>query len=41
MRLLSLLGLDRRLRRLRIAAGEGALAAEDRAKLLKLAWDEE
>ncbi|VTU37063.1 putative membrane protein [Variovorax sp. PBS-H4] len=41
MRLLSLFGLDRRLRRLRIAAGEGALAAEDRAKLLKLAWDEE
>src|SRR5215213_5092042 len=41
MSLLSLLGLDARLRRLRIAAGEGALAAEDRARLLKLAWDEE
>ncbi|WP_076998876.1 phage holin family protein [Variovorax sp. KK3] len=41
MRLLSFLGLDARLRRLRIAAGEGALAAEDRAQLLKLAWAEE
>ena len=40
-RLLSLLGLDARLRRLRIAAGEGALAAEDRVQLLKLAWEEE
>jgi uncharacterized membrane protein YqjE len=40
-RLLSLLGLDARLRRLRIAAGEGALAAEDRFQLLKLAWEEE
>jgi uncharacterized membrane protein YqjE len=40
-RLLSLLGLDVRLRRLRIAAGEGALAAEDRVQLLKLAWEEE
>ena len=41
MRLLSLLGLDARLRRLRIALGEGALAAEDRVQLLKLAWEEE
>jgi len=41
MRLLSLFGLDKRLRRLRIAAGEGALAAEDRAQLLRLAWEEE
>ena len=32
-RLLALTGLDRRLRDLRIAAGEGALAAEDRAQL--------
>jgi uncharacterized membrane protein YqjE len=41
MRLLSLFGLDARLRRLRIAAGEGALAAEDRVQLLRLAWEEE
>jgi len=41
MRLLSLLGLDARLRRLRIALGEGALAAEDRVQLLKLAWEDE
>lgn len=36
-----LFGLKSRLRRLRILAGEGALAAEDRAQLLRLAWDEE
>ncbi|CAN7507916.1 phage holin family protein [Variovorax sp. LjRoot290] len=41
MRLLSLFGLDSRLRRLRIAASEGALAAEDRVQLLQLAWEEE
>lgn len=41
MKLLSLFGLDRRLRRLRIAAGEGALAAEDRAQLLRMAWQDE
>lgn len=41
MRLLSLFGLDLRLRRLRILAGEMALAAEDRAQLLRLAWEEE
>ncbi|WP_395347838.1 phage holin family protein [Variovorax sp. UC122_21] len=41
MRLLSLLGLDRRLRRLRIAAAEGAMAAEDRVQLLRMAWEEE
>jgi uncharacterized membrane protein YqjE len=41
MSLSDLLGLKSRLRRLRILAGEGALAAEDRAQLLKLAWDEE
>jgi uncharacterized membrane protein YqjE len=41
MRLLSLFGLESRLRRLRIAAGEGALAAEDRVQLLRLAWEEE
>ena len=38
MKLLSLFGLDRWLRRLRIAAGEAALAAEDRATLLRLSW---
>jgi uncharacterized membrane protein YqjE len=41
MRLLSLFGLDARIRRLRIAAGEGALAAEDRVQLLRMAWDDE
>jgi uncharacterized membrane protein YqjE len=41
MKLLSLFGLDARIRRLRIAAGEGALAAEDRVQLLRAAWDEE
>lgn len=41
MRLNDLFGLKSRLRRLRILAGEGALAAEDRAQLLRLAWDEE
>jgi uncharacterized membrane protein YqjE len=41
MRLLSLFGLESRLRRLRIAAGEGTLAAEDRVQLLRLAWEEE
>ncbi|RST53212.1 phage holin family protein [Variovorax sp. MHTC-1] len=41
MKLLSLFGLESRLRRLRIAAGEGALAAEDRVQLLRLAWEEE
>lgn len=41
MKLLSLFGLDRRVRRVRIAAGEGALAVEDRAQLLKMAWDDE
>lgn len=41
MKLLSLLGLDARIRRLRIAAGEGALAAEDRVQLLRMAWDDE
>ena len=41
MSLASLFGLKSRLRRLRILAGEGALAAEDRAQLLRLAWEEE
>ena len=41
MKLLSLFGLDRRIRRLKIAAGEGALAAEDRAQLVRMAWADE
>ncbi|WP_295978095.1 phage holin family protein [uncultured Variovorax sp.] len=41
MRLLSLFGLNRRIRRLRIAAAEGALAAEDRVQLLRMAWEDE
>ncbi|WP_198084062.1 phage holin family protein [Variovorax sp. E3] len=41
MRLLSLFGLDARVRRLRIAAAEGALAAEDRVQLLRMAWEDE
>ncbi len=39
--LMSLLGLDARLRHLKILAREGALAAEDRVLLLRLAWEEE
>ena len=41
MRLLSLFGLDARIRRMRIAAAEGALAAEDRVQLLRMAWEDE
>lgn len=41
MKLLSLFGLDARIRRLRIAAAEGALAAEDRVQLLRMAWEDE
>lgn len=40
-KLLSLLGLDARIRRLKIAAGEGAMAIEDRTQLLRMAWDDE
>lgn len=40
-RLLAFTGLDSKLRNVRVAAGEGALAAEDRAQLLRLAWEEE
>lgn len=40
-RLLALTGLDGKLRTLRVAAGEGALAAEDRAQMLRMAWEEE
>jgi uncharacterized membrane protein YqjE len=41
MRLLSMFGLNARIRRLRIAAAEGALAAEDRVQLLRMAWEDE
>ena len=41
MNLSGLLGLKSRVRRLRILAGEFALAAEDRAQLLKLGWEDE
>ncbi|MDM0013658.1 phage holin family protein [Variovorax sp. J22P168] len=41
MKLSSIFGLKTRWRRVRILAGEGALAAEDRALLLKLAWEDE
>lgn len=37
----SLFGLKSQLRRLRILAGEGALAAEDRIELLRFAWEDE
>jgi uncharacterized membrane protein YqjE len=41
MRLSSLFGIKSQLRRLRILIGEGALAAEDRAELLRFAWEDE
>jgi uncharacterized membrane protein YqjE len=41
MRLLALFGLDARLRRVRAAVGEGALAAEDRVQLVRMAWEDE
>ena len=40
-KLLSLLGLDARIRRIRIAAGESAMAIEDRAQLVRMAWEDE
>lgn len=40
-KILSMLGLEARLRRLKIAAAEGAMAAEDRAQLARMAWDAE
>ena len=40
-RILAFTGLDSKLRNVRVATGEGALAAEDRAQLLRLAWEEE
>jgi uncharacterized membrane protein YqjE len=41
MRLTSLFGIASQWRRLHILLGEGALAAGDRAELLRLAWEEE
>ncbi|RYF30300.1 MAG: phage holin family protein, partial [Comamonadaceae bacterium] len=41
MRLLALFGLDARIRRVRVALGEGAQAAEDRVQLVRMAWDDE
>lgn len=41
MKLTDLFGLRSRLRRLRIMAGEGALALEDRTHLLRFAWHDE
>ena len=41
MKLLSLLGLDARLQRARMALDEGACAAEDRAQLLSMAWQQD
>ena len=41
MRLLALLGIEPRLQRMRAALGEGSQAAEDRAQLLRLAWEDE
>jgi hypothetical protein len=40
-RLLALLGIDARLRRVRSTFNEASLAAEDRAQLLRMAWDDE
>ncbi|MBN8748763.1 Uncharacterised protein [Xylophilus ampelinus] len=40
-RLLSLFGIDARIRRVRAALSEGATAAEDRAQLLGMAWEDE
>ena len=41
VKLLSLLGLDARLQRARTALDEGARAAEDRAQLLSMAWEQD
>lgn len=40
-KLLALLGIDARIRRFKIAAGESAMAAEDRAQLVRMAWEDE
>lgn len=40
-RLLALLGLDRRIARVRESVNEGVMAAEDRVQLLRMAWDDE
>jgi uncharacterized membrane protein YqjE len=41
MKWFSLFGINSQLRRLRILIGEGAIAAEDRAELLRFAWEDE
>ena len=41
MNLLSLLGIDAQLEKLRNAVGEGALAVEDRVQLAQMEWQEE
>ena len=41
MNLLSFFGIDAQLQKLRTAAGEGALAVEDRFQLARMEWDEE
>jgi hypothetical protein len=41
MKLSALFGIKSRLRRLRIMAGEGAIALEDRSHLLRFAWQDE
>jgi uncharacterized membrane protein YqjE len=41
MNLLSLLGIDAQLEKLRTAVGEGALAVEDRVQLARMEWQEE
>lgn len=40
-RLLALLGLDRRIARVREVLSEGVMAAEDRVQLLRMAWEDE
>lgn len=40
-KILSMLGLEARIRRLKIAAGESAMAVEDRTQLIQMAWDAE
>ncbi|RYF82349.1 MAG: phage holin family protein [Comamonadaceae bacterium] len=41
MRVLAWLGIEQRIERVRAMVGESAMAAEDRAQLLRMAWDEE
>ena len=41
MRVLAWLGIEQRIAHVRAMVGEGAMAAEDRVQLLRMAWDEE